>query len=768
MPYHIVKIGSRFKVQDDKGRYYSNKGLTKEKARLQQKALYAAERRKLKMIGAGWALSKDGQVHLVGNGWFSDALRFVKTAAIKGVRGIQNLVVRPEPIQTAADVTSQLTRQDYPPAARATLAKYNNASVVELLVRRAPIKTYVNNALNIITLGKWNSLKSKYNYDKLYHLSLVAKLALPNGDPAFVMIEKNQVISITDKIKTDDGTEYFRVPVAAGITLGEMMDKAAQAVGPSFFQYDAFKNNCQLFIKNILDANGLSTPQINGFVMQDVSSLLQGLPHFVSPFARLVTNIAGLADFAIEGRGATDSTPNYTGLYTGADGLWKVVKDGSQPTNVGFFFRVNHSEPGGGEWIWTGAPTSAPWMANWSQPQINEMLKQRNDEAKRFGPPQVNFDPRSDEQKKMEADQEAFYAEHPDANPANFKSEEDFRYGDNPLIVFSASNPGPVDTTTGAKAISARKMRDGSYEIKYDNGSVEFTPGVTDQWVNDNRGVSFDKAEYQNEVLPQRIQQLDEEIKKKQQEAWENSSGLDKFFSNVTDGLVNVADFATNLSLPGAAGVASDVYQTFRPGTREEREAEERMNAVNNYAEKEYAKEGTYVNFRNDAKYANLFKNDATLDDPRQISRSILERVSDASVFDPQHKEQQAQQSEGGSVSKPSPAFRKQLREVGILPADYLTTVRHIAKQEGYSDVLFSDDDEHKLMIYDNEGKLRRFGRVGYNDLILWTVLEMKGKARKGQAEMKRKVFHKSHSAIRGDWKSDKYSPNQLSLKILW
>jgi hypothetical protein len=776
MPYNIIKVGSRFKVQDDKGRFYSKKGLTKAQARQQQKALYAAENRKIRLVAGGFGISKDGKVILIGNGWFTDALTFLKNKALKGVRSIQNFVVRPEPIAAAAQATSQLTRKDYPPKARAVLAKYGQGHVIEILVRREPVKTYVNAALNFITLGKWDEVRKRFNYDKLYHLSLVTKLAMPNGDMAFVMVEKNQVINITDDVKTKEGMEYYKVPVAAGLTLQNMMDKAAAAVGPSFFEYDAFNNNCQMFIKAILDANGLNTPQVNGFIMQDVSSILQGLPSFVSPFARLITNVAGLADLAIEGRGEGSSTPDYTGYYTDASGRSKFIFDGQQPRNVGFYFRVNHGEPGGGEWIWTGAPSYAPWMSSWSPEQIQASLKMKNDEAKRFGPPKV-VDPRTPEQKHADEELKQWYEEHPEDDPANYDNADEYRYGDNPLITFTPENPGPVDSTTGAKAVSARKMRDGSYEIKYDNGSVEFTPGVTDQWVRDNQGMAFDRAEYLNDVVPERAKQLDADIKKKQEENWNNRSGFDKFFSNVTDGLVNVADFASNLSLPGITGFAGDVYQTFRPGTREENEAEARQNAVENYANNEFAKRGDYVDFRNDSKYSNLFKNDQTLDDPRAITRSVLERVSDGSVFDPTGKKAAAEEAtasatgqEGGAVSKPSRAFAKQLKEVGITPAQYLGEARRRAAEAGYdpADLIYSDNDENKLMMKDEEGRPTHFGRVGYGDYLLWQVMEARGKARRGQAEMKRRVFHASHSKIRGDWRRDPFSANNLALLVIW
>ena len=82
------------------------------------------------------------------------------------------------------------------------------------------------------------------------------------------------------------------------------MARTQSFYGEGYFKYDAFRDNCQAFINSILTANELNTPRIHAFVLQDTASIVKGLPDYVSPFARLTTNIAGLADRAIQGEGA--------------------------------------------------------------------------------------------------------------------------------------------------------------------------------------------------------------------------------------------------------------------------------------------------------------------------------------------------------------------------------------------------------------------------------------------------------------------------------
>ena len=56
----------------------------------------------------------------------------------------------------------------------------------------------------------------------------------------------------------------------------------------------------------------------------------------------------------------------------------------------------------------------------------------------------------------------------------------------------------------------------------------------------------------------------------------------------------------------------------------------------------------------------------------------------------------------------------------------------------------------------------RHFGRIGYGDFILWSMMD------KDEAEKRRERFWARASKIKGDWKKDDYSPNNLALRILW
>jgi hypothetical protein len=104
------------------------------------------------------------------------------------------------------------------------------------------------------------------------------------------------------------------------------------------------------------------------------------------------------------------------------------------------------------------------------------------------------------------------------------------------------------------------------------------------------------------------------------------------------------------------------------------------------------------------------------------------------------------------------------------IPKGYLAKAKKKAKNEGYEPkrLFLADDGVHKLVYKTPEGKDVPFGSAKHGDHIIWSELEKKGDVPLGTSETKRRVFRKSHEAMKGSWKSNPYSPNALALAILW
>ena len=106
----------------------------------------------------------------------------------------------------------------------------------------------------------------------------------------------------------------------------------------------------------------------------------------------------------------------------------------------------------------------------------------------------------------------------------------------------------------------------------------------------------------------------------------------------------------------------------------------------------------------------------------------------------------------------------------GSVGSEFLTSARKAASAAGYDpDALgLARDGKHKLEYKTPEGRIVKFGSKSNKDFIQYTDMERQGKIPKGKAAEHRRRYLARATKIKGDWKSDKYSPNNLAINILW
>jgi len=114
--------------------------------------------------------------------------------------------------------------------------------------------------------------------------------------------------------------------------------------------------------------------------------------------------------------------------------------------------------------------------------------------------------------------------------------------------------------------------------------------------------------------------------------------------------------------------------------------------------------------------------------------------------------------------------IHSQLHQLDISSRTYLNSVRLSAYHSGYDPykVKLANDSIHKLVYTTPEGKKVYFGRVGYDDFHIYKLLEDLGQRERGIAYERRHLYLRRATRIKGSWKYDKYSPNNLAIKILW
>ena len=101
----------------------------------------------------------------------------------------------------------------------------------------------------------------------------------------------------------------------------------------------------------------------------------------------------------------------------------------------------------------------------------------------------------------------------------------------------------------------------------------------------------------------------------------------------------------------------------------------------------------------------------------------------------------------------------------GFGQSAYLRQAKAKAKAYGLDPkkLKVATDGKHKLS-YD--GVL--FGATRYGDHLLWSAEEKAGRVPKGTAEKKRTSYRARAMKIKGEWKDNKVSPNNLAIHILW
>ena len=70
--------------------------------------------------------------------------------------------------------------------------------------------------------------------------------------------------------------------------------------------------------------------------------------------------------------------------------------------------------------------------------------------------------------------------------------------------------------------------------------------------------------------------------------------------------------------------------------------------------------------------------------------------------------------------------------------------------------IRLSTKKEKKYMVVTPDGKIVHFGQMGYEDYT------------KHKNKTRRKNYLKRSRGIKGNWKKNKYSPNNLAIHLLW
>jgi hypothetical protein len=232
---------------------------------------------------------------------------------------------------------------DYSESTKKYLQQYGNLPVLAIELRRQPLNIALELALQGVSKGKWLELKKKYGFDKFFHLSMLLTVGgaverkMRNGrvikEPKKLAVEKLAVVSINENIQIEEDMETQKVDVPKPFTINEMFNKAREKFGDTrFFSYSALgNNNCQNFIKMLLEVEGLYSAEADRFVFQDISQLVAELPEATKAISQGITHLGALANkyLGIGGKKPKKKDP----CWEGYEMVGMKEKDGREVPN---------------------------------------------------------------------------------------------------------------------------------------------------------------------------------------------------------------------------------------------------------------------------------------------------------------------------------------------------------------------------------------------------------------------------------------------------
>lgn len=169
---------------------------------------------------------------------------------------------------------------------RDLIREFGDNVITKMVVKRSPVRKMVVKTLDIISLGKWEKLSP---YDTLWHLYV--SLTMDNG--VVLRLEKNSVLSLRRSAGDDDNTETMDIqyPIDSYFTLNTLLERTRERMGKKYFLYNAKGNNCQMFIRDMLQANGLGNEEELKFIMQDTRAIFNQNPDYLRRVALFTTNL---------------------------------------------------------------------------------------------------------------------------------------------------------------------------------------------------------------------------------------------------------------------------------------------------------------------------------------------------------------------------------------------------------------------------------------------------------------------------------------------
>jgi len=148
---------------------------------------------------------------------------------------------------------------DYNKKSKELLQKYGDFKIKKIYLVKHPITKFNSSVLNLITFYNYEKTLSNMNeiFKKQYtpyHVSFMIEINLPNNNKKFLLVEKTSYVNISETIRLNK--QNFVKPIKLSnkvFTVNTLLQETQNRIGvKKFFNWSIYKNNCSIFVKEIL------------------------------------------------------------------------------------------------------------------------------------------------------------------------------------------------------------------------------------------------------------------------------------------------------------------------------------------------------------------------------------------------------------------------------------------------------------------------------------------------------------------------------------
>jgi len=202
-------------------------------------------------------------------------------------------------LSPAASIALELKKRPselYPPNVRNILKKDGTELVKKITIVRTPVESFVQNLMQVISLGKFKQAVKKTGYDDMFHLSLIINDKYT--------LDKQEVVKLVKSNRIPKNAQIVSMDIDKYLTLSQLVDDTKKKMGnDKFSNYSAKSNNCQDFLLNVLTANKLNAGSLDEFIKQDSTKVFKELPKITDKLANVLTDVGAVANKIVEGEG---------------------------------------------------------------------------------------------------------------------------------------------------------------------------------------------------------------------------------------------------------------------------------------------------------------------------------------------------------------------------------------------------------------------------------------------------------------------------------